>query len=147
MEPTFQHARHSDIASRVRQNAGSAAIAAALLIYFGFFRLLEPAGTDLFNRAGWLFYHTLRIGGVAMALVAAGSLIGHPRVLLIDALISTTIGVLLILTGLAMAADGGAMMQTIINVLCGGFFASAGIRNWREYTAFGHRGNSPPPPP
>lgn len=120
-------------ASQVRAGAGSAAIAAALLIYFGFVHLLEPTGSDLFSRAAWVFFHTLRIGGVAMAVVAMLALTGHPIVLILDAVVSVAIGLLLPLTGVAMLIDGGGMMQPLINVICGAFFLSAGVRNGRHY--------------
>ena len=120
-------------AARVRQNAGSAAIAAALMIYFGFFRLLEPSGSDLFQRAGWVFYHTLRIGGIVMGLVGAWSLLGHRPVLLVDAVASVVIGALLILTGAAMGIDGGDLLQTVFMIVFGIMFISAGVRNARTY--------------
>ncbi len=120
-------------AARVRQNAGSAAIAAALMIYFGFFRLLEPSGSDLFQRAGWIFYHTLRIGGIVMGLVGDWSLLGHRPVLLVDAVASVVIGVLLILTGAAMGIDGGDLLQTVFMIVFGIMFISAGVRNARTY--------------
>ena len=120
-------------AARVRQNAGSAAIAAALMIYFGFFRLLEPSGSDLFQRAGWVFYHTLRIGGIVMGLVGAWSLLGHRPVLLVDAAASIIIGALLILTGAAMGIDGGDLLQTVFMIVFGIMFISAGVRSARTY--------------
>ena len=123
-------------AMRVRQNVTPAAIGAAFLLYFGFFQLTEPTDTELFDRASWVFYHTLRLGGVAMGAVAAWAVFGHPITLAGDAVVTVAIGALLILTGLGMAVDGGAMVQTIINVVCGGMFISSGVRNWRDYRFF-----------
>jgi len=118
---------------RVRQNVVPAAIGAGFLLYFGFLHLAEPTGTDLFNRANWVFYHTLRLGGLAMAAVALWSMLGQGITLAVDAVITVVIGGLLILTGLAMAIDGGDMLQTIINVVCGGMFVSSGRHNWKDY--------------
>lgn len=118
---------------RVRQNTAPAAIGTAFLVYFGFFAVAEPTGTDLYHRAAWAFYHTLRLGGLAMGAVALWSMLGQPMTLVVDAVVTVLIGVLLILTGLAMAVDGGAMIQTIINLVCGGMFISSGARNWRDY--------------
>lgn len=118
---------------RVRQNVAPAAIGTAFLVYFGFFAMAEPAGTDLYHRAALIFYHTLRLGGLAMGAVALWSMLGRPITLAVDAVVTFLIGVLLILTGLAMAVDGGAMIQTVINVVCGGMFISSGLRNWRDY--------------
>jgi hypothetical protein len=124
---------HEGSSARVRANAGGAAIAAALLIYFGFFRLVEPSGTDLFDRAGWVFYHTVRLGGVIMAGLSAASLLGHPAVLVLDCAASLVIGALLGVTGLVMKAAGGGIEQLIISVFCGGLFISSGLRNGRDY--------------
>lgn len=123
-----------EILSRVRRNAGSAAIAAALMLYFGFVYLQEPTGTDLFNWAGWIFYHTLRIGGIIMAILAGWSLIGQPIVMAIDALVSVVIGAIFMLTGLAMFVDDGGMFQPLLNVVFGWTFISAGRNNWSTYS-------------
>ena len=122
------------IASRVRQNTLSAAIAAALMIYFGYFQLSRPVGTDLFHQAGLVFYYTLRLGGLAMAGIALWSMMGQRSVLIVDAVVSIAIGVLFVLTGLAMWLDGGGMFQTILNAVFGAMFISAGARNWRDYS-------------
>ena len=136
MQPADFHERRKSVAMRVRQNVAPAAIGAAFLLYFGFLHLTEPTGTDLFSRANWIFYYTLRLGGLAMAAVAAWSAFGHPITLAIDAIVTVAIGGLLILTGFGMAIDGGAMGQTIINVVCGGMFISSGFRNWRDSRSF-----------
>jgi len=128
--------RRVELAMRVRQNVAPAAVGATFLLYFGFFHLAEPTGTGLFDRASWVFYHTLRVGGAALAAIAAWSLLGQPITLAIDAVVTVAIGALLILTGLGMAIDGGEILQTIINVVCGGMFTSSGIRNWRDYRLF-----------
>lgn len=136
MQPTIGHRDEVGSAIRVRQNVAPAAIGAAFLLFFGFFQLTEPTGTELFDRASWVFYHTLRVGGLAMGAVAAWSLLGQPITLGIDAVVTVAIGALLIFTGVGMAVDGGAMIQTIINVVCGGMFTSSGVRNWRDYRFF-----------
>jgi len=136
MQPRDYHERRECAAKRVRQNVAPAAIGTAFLLYFGFFQLTEPTGTDLFHRANWVFYYTLRLGGLAMGVVAAWSLLGQSITLAVDAVVTVAIGGLLILTGLGMAVDGGAMVQTIINVVCGGMFTSSGVRNWRDYRLF-----------
>lgn len=120
-------------AQRVRSNFGSAALATAFLIYFGFFRLLEPSTDELFGKASWVFYHTLRIGGIAMALVAGASLTGHRLALAADGAVSLVIGVLLVLTGVGMVLGGGGMMQLLINIVCGGMFIGAGRANLQGF--------------
>ncbi len=129
--------RQPSVAMRVRQNVASAAIGAALLLYFGFRHIAEPTGTELFDYSARLFCDTLRIGGLALAAMAIWSLAGRPTTLAVDAVITFVIGVLFILTGLGMAIDGGRMDQTIINLVCGGLFISSGVRNWRDFRCFG----------
>lgn len=133
----MQYAGHNptprEIASRVRGNAWSAAIAAALMILFGFYYLGKPTGAGLFPLSALVFYYTLRIGGIAMAAIAVGSFAGFRPVLLVDAVVSVAIGVLFVLTGVGMLVGGGDAFQTILSVVFGGMFFSAGIRNWRDY--------------
>jgi len=136
MEANAQSGERAVVAARVRQNVAPAAVGAAFLLFFGFYRLAEPTGAELFDRASWVFYHTLRVGGLAMGAVAAWSMLGQPITLAVDAVVTVAIGALLILTGLGMAVDGGPMVQTIINVVCGGMFTSSGVRNWRDYRFF-----------
>lgn len=133
----MQHANHnstsSEIARRVRSNAWSAAIAAALMILFGFYYLGKPTGTGLFPLSALGFYYALRIGGIAMAAIAVGSFVGFRPVLLVDAVVSVAIGVLFVLTGVGMLLGGGDAFQTILSVVFGAMFFSAGVRNWRDY--------------
>ena len=122
------------LAARVRQNAGSSAIAAALMIYFGFFHgYITPKGSDLFSLANLVFLQTIRIGGIAMAALAVWSLIGAGLALIVDAIVSFAVGGLLALTGIAMFLDGGGVFQSALNVMFGWMFVSVGRRNWRDY--------------
>jgi len=126
----------SDIAQRVRRNTGSAALAAVCLIYCGFFYLGEPAGSDLFAVSAFVFFHTLRIGGILMALVALASLTGHKAALLLDGVVSVGIGFLLALTGVGMLIDGGEALQSILNLMFGAMFISYGAKNGRDFFAY-----------
>ena len=133
MQPLPDDRDVPNVAARVRQNIAPAAIGAVFLLYFGFGRLAKPTGAELFDRASWVFYHTLRMGGPAMAAVAFWSLLGQPVTLAVDAVVTLLIGALLILTGLAMAIGGGDTVQTMINVICGGMFITSGQRNGKAY--------------
>ena len=117
----------------VRRHAGSAAFAAALMLFFGFAYLAKPDGTDLFARAWLVLYYTLRLGGVVMAAIAVWLWTGNRFALAADAAVAATVGVLFILTGLGMLATGGDSLQMIINVVCGWMFFSSGLRTGREY--------------
>ena len=130
---TFSPNTPSDITLRVRQNSGSAALAAACLIYFGFFYLAKPAGDDLFAIASLVFVYTLHIGGALLGMVVLLLLLGHPMALLLDGIVSVGIGVLFVLTGVAMLLGGGDALQTVLNVMFGAMFFSAGARNGRYY--------------
>ena len=109
------------------------------MIYFGFYGLAEPTGTDLFSKANWVFFHTLRIGGIALAVLALWSLSGQRLALIVDAVVSIAIGVLFAATGVAMLVDGGGTLQSVINVMFGWMFVSSGRRNWSDYYAFAKR--------
>ncbi len=120
----------------VRSNAGSAALAAGLLIFFGFFQLDVQTGTDLFSKAGTVFVYTLRIGGLAMAMVAVWCCFGQPLALFVDAIVSIIIGALMLVTSGLMLYDGGMGIQTILSMMCSLLFLSAGLRNGRDFFAF-----------
>jgi len=109
-------------------------LAAALLLFFGFYYLARPSGSDLFSIAALVFFYTLRIGGIAMAVVALWSLSGHGAALFVDAIVSVVIGLLLVLTGLGLLT-GGDLLQTVLNVVIGGMFISAGRRSGRDWLA------------
>jgi hypothetical protein len=125
-----------DVEQRVRQNTGSAGLAAGLLIFFGFFYIVKPTDDGLWAYAALAFYHTLRFGGLAMAAIAVFSSLGQPLALLLDAVVSCLIGALLILTGVLMAIGGGDLLQPFISIVCGAMFVSAGLRNGRDFSHF-----------
>jgi len=141
---------HAEQRDYIRGQAGSALLGAGLMLFFGFAYMNEPAGTDLFNRAAWVFFHTLRIGGVAMLLAACALMSGYTVALLLDAVVAGIIGLLLIGTGVAMAVDGGDLVQTAINLFCGYGFVTSARKNWSVYQqsagATGSLPASAPPP-
>jgi len=136
-----------DLAGRIKTQAASAWIGAALLLFFGFGYLSEPSGTDLFAKAYWVLLQTLRVGGIAMAVVALFLMTGQAMALACDAFVSIAVGLLLIGTGVVMFVDGGDIVQSAINVICGSGFASSGRRSWQAYAAMRARAPSPSEPP
>lgn len=124
----------SALSAHIRSVGTSAAIGAGLLLYFGFAHLAEPVGNDLFDWSAWVFLHTLRIGGVALALAAVWLWTGNVHGLVYDAVVALPIGALLILSGVGMLLGGGNMIQTVINGLCGAMFISSGLYTARLYT-------------
>lgn len=125
-----------NIEASVRDRTGGVAFAGALLVFFGFFFLARPQGDDLFHKAGLVFYHTLRCGGLFMVFLAIWLSLGHPLALAVDAASSIVVGVLFIVTGVLMAVDGGPITQLAINLVCGAWFVTTGIRNGKEFLLF-----------
>ena len=122
-----------DVECNVRHHTGAAALAGALLIFFGFFYVAQPMGTDLHGKAAAVFFHTLRFGGLAMIAVAVWLSLGHLLALIVDAAVSVLIGVLFVVTGVVMIIDGGGLLQTLINVVCGTMFMATGLQYRSEY--------------
>jgi len=117
----------------VRQNAASAALAAACLLFFGFFYLSKPTGTDFFSLGNLVFYYVLRVGGVAMAGISLWSCLGRPIVLMVDAVVSVAIGAMFIVSSVMMLLDGGWLANGLLVIIFGALFISSGIRNGRAY--------------
>ena len=120
-------------ACRVRQAATGTAIGAVLLLFFGFVHLARPTGTDLFSHAWLVVYYALRIGGVASAAIAVWLWTGQRPALIADAVVAVLLGVILVLSGLAMLFDGGGAFESAIITICGGSFVSSGVRHGRDY--------------
>ena len=118
----------------VRGNAGSAALAAACLIFYGYFSsLAKPSGDSWFALGNLIFFYVLRVGGVAMAIIALWSWAGHCSALLADAIASVAIGVLFWTSSAMMLSDGGAPFNLLLMLFFGMMFIVAGIRNGRAY--------------
>ncbi|MCC7294076.1 MAG: hypothetical protein IT449_18600 [Phycisphaerales bacterium] len=119
------------LASRVRSNAGSAGLGAACLLFFGFWQLSPGNGADLLNFSWSLAYHTFRIGGVLLGLVALGSLSGIPALLLLDALVSIPVGASMLICGVTRL--GPSAIEAFILVIAGLMFLRSGWFNARMY--------------
>ena len=117
----------------VRHSAGSAAIAAVLLCAYGFGMLAAPDPNDLFSWSNWFFFYTLRIGGIAYAMVAVWCLRGRPAALLANGVLSVLVGVMFMLCGVGMFVDGGVSLNSVLITVFGWLFAGAGVRDYREY--------------
>jgi len=130
-----QDTDQAHITEVVRRNTIAAAVAALLLCYYGYYGLAEPVVTDLFTRSHWLFYHTLRIGGVLMGVIAVWSITGMVQALAVDGVVACLIGVLFALAGGGMLIDsGGAVgMNTILIIIFGMMFVGAGRRSWQTF--------------
>ncbi len=136
MSRTGQRNRFFDVEARVRQNVGSAGLAAGLLIFFGFFCVALPPDDGLWGYSARIFMYTLRLGGLAMAALAIWSSLGYPLALLVDAVVSCLIGASVIVTASLMLIGDGALLATLLYVVCGVLFISSGLRNGRDYAKF-----------
>lgn len=121
----------------MRSHAASAAIGAALLLYFGFMRLNFSTGAGLFEISANVFVLTLRIGGTALAGLALLLWAGWRPALLLDGLVSMPVGVLMVLCGAGMMVGGGGFnLNNVIILFCGAMFVSAGRHSLQMYRAF-----------
>lgn len=122
----------TDIESRVRSNTGSAAFAGALLLFFGFYWITGAIGPPFYLNVHTVFHYTLKVGGLALVVVAAWCAFGHPLALLADAVVASLIGLLLVVTGVLMFVAVQQPIQPFINVVCGIMFITSGLRNGRD---------------
>jgi len=133
------HARRSS----VRGFAGSALIAALVMLYVGFERLGVPDITDGFSRFNWVLVCTLRTGGVAMAAIAVGLWLGIRAALIADAIASALVGTSLVVTGLGLLVTGGGTFPNLLIVAFGAMFLTAGVRRWRDHVDLVHARSAP----
>ena len=89
-----------------------------------------------------IFLWTMRIGGVALAVVTLWSWVGQVMALLLDAVVSVPTGVALILTAILFTAGGGVGLIVILYAVFGALFVSSGVRNWRDYRVLSGTGEA-----
>lgn len=123
-----------DLGASVRSNTGGAALAAGLLIFFGFIYPFEPvAGSGLFYAGQSLLFFALRVGGLAMVAVSVWLAFGHLPALAADAAVSIVLGAMIAIAGAFMLIDGGWWVQALIILVSGGTFLTGGLRNGRDF--------------
>jgi hypothetical protein len=107
----------------IRRQALWAAVAALLLLYFGYNVLWES-----FGAGGDLIGATIKLGGYLMVASTVLLLIGRPWALAFDGVSAIFIGIMLAISG-GILFTQNAGMQAVINVVVGFFFASSGWSN------------------
>ncbi|MCH8149191.1 MAG: hypothetical protein IH987_14615 [Planctomycetes bacterium] len=123
-----------DLGTSVRSNTGGAAIAAGLMIFFGFIFLDEPAGgSGWYSVGASLLFLALRVGGLVMVGVSAWLSLGHLPALAADAAASIVLGAMIALAGGFMLIDGGWWVQSLVILVSGGSFLTSGLRNGRDF--------------
>ncbi len=122
------------IAARVQGNTYSAGLAAACLLVFGFYGFALPRVTDIGTFGDALSTWNLRIGGLLFAAVALLSRSGALPVLIVDAVVSSLVGAVMIVASALMASGWGAVtLNNMLYFLFGGLFLVEGFRNGRDW--------------
>ena len=125
-----------DVEASVRHNTGSAAVAAGLLIFFGFIYPFARHDTPgLFGTGESILFLTFRLGCLVMVGVTVWLSFGHLPALAADAVASVIAGALIGIAGVLMLLDGGWWMQALIISVSGATFLSSGLRNLGDYIA------------
>lgn len=121
------------LSASIRKEAVWAAIAAALMLYFGFtFQVAE----DSFSPR--LLLLTLRYGGFAMLLSAGLLALGTPIALMFDGIFAMLIGAGLALAAILWLAQARSFeVVTVLELVFGYLFLSSGLRNFREFCRLG----------
>lgn len=108
-----------DMGQRVRDNAGSAALTGALLVVYGFFMFAGANGTGIFRTGEVIFLLSMKVGGLAMLGVAIWSAFGHLPALLGDAVVSSLVGLGLIISAILLTIGGGFGINYALYVIFG----------------------------
>jgi hypothetical protein len=121
------------LAANVRNQAVWAAIAAVMMLYFGFRSVFIGE-----SFAVKLLQYTLQIGGIGMAVSALLLFIGRPIALLVDGVMAMIIGIALCLVGILMlVVEKQVDVQTLLYVVFGYLFFTSGLRSFRDFCRLG----------
>jgi hypothetical protein len=120
-----------------RQNAVQSGIAAVMMLIFGWaFASKGISSSAFYNATVAVFYWSLRIGGIGLAIAAALCAANLRVGLLIDAVVSGLCGALMALIAVYWLIDaGGFDLQLFIYLIFGGGFMSAAVSAMRSYRA------------
>jgi hypothetical protein len=125
----------ADTARIVRSNALYAAIAAVLMLFYGFSGEWVAAAATL--------EVTLKMGGIAMALSTVLLLTGRPFALLYDGIATMVVGGGLALSGIRWCVDIQAVdFNAALKFVFAALFISSGRRSYRIYKAITHGDSS-----
>ncbi|MBI4718659.1 MAG: hypothetical protein HY763_12695 [Planctomycetes bacterium] len=133
MDSPFGSVKVVDVATRVRQNVGSAGLQAGILLLFGFFYFGGASGTGAFLAGDSLFQGALRLGGFVMLGIAIACSIGVRLAMAADAVATLLIGAAITIGSVLMLIGGLSFLNGMIYLLCGGSLIAAGLRTGREY--------------
>ncbi|MGB0717520.1 MAG: hypothetical protein ACPGXK_16705, partial [Phycisphaerae bacterium] len=120
----------------VQANTMPAAFSAGFMILCGYFLgyVVPQQPSDVVDfMQGW-FVYALRIGGLGMVVTAVICAIGHHSGLVLDAVIGFLVGVILILTGLAVMVTRGIGIDALW-LMIGLMLVTNAFNRARDYTA------------
>ncbi len=100
---------NTELRQAMMQVAGSAAIAGIIMVLLGFWFFRDLVGTSessVYNISITAFLLTIRVGGVALLVVAALEYMGVGLALVIDAFLTGLAGILLLATAIVWGLNG-----------------------------------------
>lgn len=133
----------SRVSAQVRGQAIWSAIAAVMMLWFGFKYpfINDTLPADLLN-------FTLRYGGIAMALSAVMLFSGWPTALMLDGVFAMIIGAALAGAGVLIVVSNREFgFQTLLFIVFGYLFFSSGLRNFKDYCRLGADATDAEPEP
>jgi len=126
--------RDAAVSASIRGQAVWALIAAITLLYFGYKGVVLLEGSF----ANELLVYTLRIGGIAMVLSTVLLALGVPVALMVDGIFSMLIGAAMVIAGVLWAFENRTLsLDTILELVFGYLFFTAGLRNFRDFARLG----------
>jgi hypothetical protein len=114
--------------------AFTAAIGAALMLFVGFgLNLKGVADSRLYNLSVDGFTWTMKVGGILMGAVAVLLWVGWASALLVDAVLTITVGAIMIAAGGVWLSQSD--MEGFLLLIFGALFLHSGRRSWIAHQA------------
>jgi hypothetical protein len=114
----------------LRSVAFSAFFAGVLMVLVGFWLGLEGTSkSGTYNTSVTVFNWLMRIGGIAMLIVAAMAYLNWRPILAFDAAAAVVIGGMMVLVSLLWIANND-LIQGVVVLFFGGMFVKSGIQSW-----------------
>ncbi|HKQ49193.1 MAG TPA: hypothetical protein VJZ71_14070 [Phycisphaerae bacterium] len=129
-----------------RQNALQAGVSALIMLIIGWaFAAKGVSASTFYNTTVDVFFWSLRIGGIAMAISAALCAADFRIGLLVEAMTSALCGLLMTLIAVYWLVDAGGLdLQYLLYVIFGVGFITTTASALRSYRAIGSNGGQSP---
>ena len=129
----------------LRSVAFSAFVAGVLMVLVGFWLGLEGLSkSNVYNASVTVFNWLMRIGGIAMLIVAAMAYLNWRPILAFDAAAAVVIGGMMVLISLVWIMNND-LIQGVVILFFGGMFVKAGIQSWLMFRGTPARSADTPP--